>query len=87
MTDKQAFERVMKLMGMVVAETKVIDDGEVVLYEDTCVNTFEFTTRGYDQFYAGAVFNKSGQIVKGYIDSHVAYESDNCKKLGEYFKA
>ncbi len=81
MNDKQAFERVMKLMGMQPKGVIVVPGGALIEYEDTGVDTDQFSTRGYDEFYAGAIFDGSGNIVKGYIDSHVAAESGICKEI------
>lgn len=81
MTDKEIFERFMGWMGMVEDTTKVIDNNTVIKYKD--INNWDtrFTTQGYDEFYSGAVFDKDGKMLKGFIDSHVAYESDNAKDI------
>ena len=81
MTDKDAFERVMELMGMKPIGEMEVEGGVLVEYEDAEINTEQFSTCGYDEFYAGAVFDEEGGIVTGYLDSHVAYTSDNCKKI------
>ena len=81
MTDKDAFERVMELMGMKPIGEMEVEGGVLVEYEDAEINTEQFSTCGYDEFYAGAIFDENGKIVKAYIDSHVAYASDNCKEI------
>ena len=79
--DRQAFEIVMEIMGMVVAKRRNVDDGELVIYYDTYKDSPRFQKCGYDEFCAGAIFDSQGKIVKGYIDSHVAYSSDFRKEL------
>ena len=51
----------------------------IIIDIDNC--DVRFTKTGYDEFYSGAVFDENGKIVKAYIDSHVAYASDNCKEI------
>ena len=51
----------------------------IIIDIDNC--DVRFTKTGYDEFYAGAVFDENGKILKAYIDSHVAYSSDNCKEI------
>ncbi len=81
MTDREAFERVMELMGMELKTQICVEQGELVVYEDSGNNTKTFTTEGYDVFYAGAIFRGDGVIERGYLDSHVAFRSDNHKAI------
>ena len=94
MTDRQVFEKVMSWMGMEIYNLKTLKDGDVVVeYIDesnsdgSSKTPFDvLTTTGYDEFYAGAIFDPEGNMRKGYIDSHVAYSSDNAKLIAKYFK-
>ncbi len=86
MTDKEIYERFMLWIGMKPYETKTINKNTVVIYEDINNCDVRFTKTGYDEFYAGAVFDENGKIVKAYIDSHVAYTSCNCKKIDKMLK-
>ncbi len=81
MTDKEVFEKFMGWMGMKPSKTKTIDKNTVVRYEDIDNCDVRFTKCGYDEFYAGVMFDENGKIVKAYIDSHVAYASNNCKEI------
>ena len=86
MNDKQAFQRVMALMGMRLTNEQETKIGTLIEYDDDCKNTQEFTKKGYDEFYAGAIFNDKGEVVKGYIDSHAALTSGNCDEIEEIKK-
>ena len=84
MTDRQVFEKFMKWIGMSTIKAKEIDGQDVVTYNNNNnprTNDPRFTTIGYDEFYAGAIFDKEGTIIKGALDSHVAYMSDNLKEI------
>lgn len=82
MTDIEVFKKFMKWMQMEVSKEKQLEDGNTVMvFSDTHKNTELFTKIGYGEFYAGIVFDKDGNMVKGYIDSHVAYVSENCKLM------
>jgi hypothetical protein len=81
MTDKEIYERFMLWMGMKPSKTKKVEENTVIRYEDIYNCYVRFTKTGYDEFYSGAVFDENGKIVKAYIDSHVAYASDNCKEI------
>ncbi len=76
-TDKEVFERFMGWMGMNPSKIKEINNEVVVKYEDISNCDVRFTKCGYDEFYAGAIFDENGRMVKGYVDSHVAYSSVN----------
>jgi predicted nucleic-acid-binding Zn-ribbon protein len=86
MTDKEVFEKFMGWMGMKVSKAKDIDNKVIVEYDDIDNCDVRFTKCGYDEFYAGAIFDENGKMVKGYVDSHVAYTSDNCDKINEILK-
>ena len=82
MTDIEVFKKFMEWMQMDVSKEKQLEDGNTVLqFEDKDKKSEQFTKHGYDQFYAGIIFDKDGNMVKGYIDSHVAYSSANCKLM------
>lgn len=87
MTDKQAFERVMELMGMKPLDAVVTEKGVIIEYQDTGKPLDNFDCCGYDEFYAGAIFDDSGNVVKGYIDSHVAHASKVCREFQQLKKA
>ena len=79
MTDIEVFKKFMGWMQMEVSKEKQLENGNTVMvFSDPNKNTELFTKSGYDEFYAGIVFDKDGNMVKGYIDSHVAYTSANC---------
>lgn len=81
MTDKEIYERFMLWIGMIPNKAKTIDKNTVIRYEDSDICDVRFTKIGYDEFYAAAVFDENGNIVKAYIDSHVATASGNCKDI------
>jgi len=81
MTDKEIYERFMLWIGMKPSKTKEIGKNTVIQYDDIDNCDARFTKTGYEEFYAGAVFDENGKIVKAYIDSHVAHASDNCKEI------
>jgi len=79
MTDIEVFKKFMGWMQMEVSKEKQLENGDtVMIFSDTNKNTELFTKIGYEEFYSGIVFTKDGNMVKGYIDSHVAYTSANC---------
>ena len=86
MTDKEVFEKFMGWMGMKLSKTKDINTDLVVEYKDIDNCDVRFTTMGYDEFYAGAIFDENGKIVKAYIDSHVAVTSNNCDDISEMLR-
>ncbi len=77
MTDKEVFEKFMGWIGMEPSKTKEIKNKTAIEYKDTETCEERFTKLGYDEFYAGAIFDENGKIVKAYIDSHVAVGSKN----------
>ena len=88
MTDRQAFERMMELMGMEIANSKTTPDNKVIItYRDKEENSEQFTTQGYDEFRAGAIFDSQGKIIKGYLDSHVAYSSEYYCEIYDLLKS
>jgi hypothetical protein len=77
MTDKEIFERFMLWIGMKPTIHEKIGKRTLVLYKDINNCDVRFTKRGYDDFKAGAVYDKNERIVKAYLDSHVVHSSDN----------
>jgi hypothetical protein len=86
MSDKEVYEKFMSWMGMKLSKTKELDNKTVVEYQDTNTNTDKFTTVGYDEFFSGAIFDNGGNILKGYLNSHVAHLSKNEKEVSELLK-
>lgn len=87
MTDKQVFEHFMSWMGMCVKEEKTLPNGCVVFnYEDHNEDNILFTTQGYDEFYAGAIFDPKGNLIKGYLDSHVSCVSKHSEEIDDLFR-
>lgn len=83
MTDKEIFEKFMGWMGMHALDSHDTEEGTAIIYNDTGECSERFSKRGYDEFYAGAIFDESGAIVRAYLDSHVAYVSSNCKAISK----
>ena len=82
MTDREKFEEVLGWFGMVEEkdETVKLEDGNVLIhYYQSLEPNPRFTCEGYDEFDAGAIFTPEGEIVKGYLDSHVCSSSKNSK--------
>jgi len=79
MTEREIFETFMSWIGMIV-EKKAEKDGltYLIFYQEERGKD-RFETLGYEKFYSGAVFNDKGEIQMAYLDSHVAYSSDNSK--------
>ena len=86
MTDKEVFEKFMGWMGMKPSKTKTIDNNTVIRYEDTYKCDVRVTKLGYDCFDTGAIFDENGKMVKSYIDSHVAWVSNNYKEIDKILK-
>jgi hypothetical protein len=86
MSDKEVYEKFMSWMGMKLSKIKELDNKTVVEYQDTNTNTEKFTTVGYDEFFSGAIFDKDGNILKGYLDSHVAHISKNGNEIENLIK-
>lgn len=87
MSDIEVFKKVMNWMQMEVLKEKTLDNGHIVLkFQDTKNDSDVFTKIGYDEFYAGIIFDEEGNLIKGYIDSHVAYASKNCEIIDEILK-
>jgi hypothetical protein len=78
MKDIEVFKKFMGWMSMNVSEEKQLDDGKTLItFIDSNTQTKMFTKQGYNEFSAGAIFDVEGNILKGYIDSHVAFSSEN----------
>ena len=86
MTDKEVYEKFMMWMGMKLSNIKITEKYIVVKYKDSFCSDIRWTTKGYDEFYSGAIFDKHGNIIKGYIDSHVMSVSKNCVDINKIFK-
>lgn len=88
MTDVEVFRKFMDWMGMSVIDEKLLDDGNTVIRfaSDYSENAELFTTVGYDEFEAGIIFDPDGNLVKGYMDSHVCESSPNCKLISKLLK-
>lgn len=92
MTDIEVFKKFMGWMGMEVDQEKSLPDGNTLMIFNDNKDFDEeddefppqnevFTTCGYDGFEAGILFNKEGNLVKGFLDSHVADRSKNGRLL------
>jgi len=79
MTEREIFETFMSWIGMSVDHKQREDGFTYVIYHQNERGKDCFETLGYDEFYSGAVFNDKGEIKMAYLDSHVAYSSDNSK--------
>ena len=86
-TDKQIFETFMSWMGMKEDKTIKNGDNDIISYTDTFKCKNNLSKIGYDEFFAGAEFDKNGNIVKAYLDSHSASVSENCKKISKTIDA
>ena len=79
MTDIEVFKKFMSWMQMDVSKEKVLENGNTVLqFSDSYKQSELFTKKGHDEFCAGIIFDKDGNMVKGYIDSNTAFPSKNC---------
>lgn len=88
MTDKEVFEKFMSWMNMKPTE-KIIQDSTIIVFEQNRspnIKEDKFTSQGYEEFYAGAIFDKDGNLVKGYLDSHVTYSSKNCDLINNIIR-
>ena len=84
MTDIEVFKKFMEWMHMEVTEEKQLPDGNTLLiFTDTHKNSPLFTKVGYSEFYSGIIYDKDGNMVKAYLDSHEAYVSDNYHVIRE----
>ena len=82
MTDIEVFKKFMGWMKMDVDRERNFENGDTLLiFSESGQESEQFTTQGYDDFDAGIFFDKDGNMIKGYIDSHVAYVSTNAKIL------
>ncbi len=90
MTDKQVFEKFMSWMGMAVEKSAQLNGIEAFTYEDSYGENAKIDDRfsgiGYESFSAGAAFDKHGNMLRIYLDSHVAYNSENYFKMHEFIK-
>jgi len=95
MTDIEVFKKFMGWMGMEVAQEKPLPNGNtLMIFDDKYLDDEDdedvfppqnseevFTTCGYDGFEAGILFDKEGNLVKGFLDSHVTDMSKNGRLL------
>ena len=90
MTDRQSFERMMYLMGMIAGPPAFLEQGELIFYvsfndfkNDGTENftTENFTTTSDYEMSAGAVFTEEGDIWKAYFDSGPTKEKNPTQKL------
>lgn len=80
---KKEYVKFMSLLGLELVIEKVIEENQtIVVYEGEGNETASsFTIVGYDEFHSGAIFDKDDKLVKGFLDSHVAYSSENCQEI------
>lgn len=79
MTDKEIYQAFMKMAGFSINAEMIVDEGKVLLSYEDIHGGENFTKLGYDEFFSGAIFDKDGNLVMGYLDSHVAFTSSNAK--------
>jgi hypothetical protein len=84
MTERQQFENVLKWFGIVIEHkyTTELEGGNIlIMYGELNECEDRFSSQGYDEFEAGAIYTPDGTIVKSYLDSHVCSSSKNNKLL------
>lgn len=87
MTDIEVYKKFMSWIGMEIVEQIELENGNILLdYQDKCNNDVRFTTRGYEEFCSGVIFDKEGNLVKAYLDSHVCGMSENAKLIYNIIK-
>lgn len=87
MTDIEVFKKFMEWMNMEVFKEQQLENGNTVItYRDPQMDTELFTKQGYNEFDAGIIFDKNGNMIKAFIDSHVAYSSPNCTLIYKIMK-
>lgn len=84
MTDIEVFKKFMEWMNMEVFKEHSLKNGNtVVIYRDPQMDSELFTKQGYNEFDAGIIFDKNGNMIKAFIDSHVAWSSTNATLIYE----
>jgi len=85
MKDIEVYKKFMSWMGMEISiEISIDNDYTLIQYnQKEEFDNDKFTTQGYDEFYSGIIFDKNGNLVKGYLDSHVTYISKNCDLINK----
>ena len=92
MTEREIFEQFLAWMGFEVTDKIPLDDGAVAIVYDA-KNSIEnkketrVSCVGYDTFESGAIFSKDGKLVKGYMDSHVYFNSKYALDIFKLFDA
>ena len=92
MTEREIFEQFLAWMGFAVTDKIPLDDGAVAIVyyaNDSFDNKKEtrISCVGYDAFESGAIFSKDGKLVKGYMDSHVYFNSKHALDIFKLFDA
>ena len=85
MTDKQAIQHTMQLFNF----RKDEEVGPYVLYStryDGTSSQQPVSLQGYDNFEAGFEFDEEGNLVRGFMDSHVAWRSVNLDIIKDKIK-
>jgi hypothetical protein len=84
MTDEQVFRTFMQWMMMRQSKEIQLENGNILLmFTDSGNETKMFSKCGYDDFHAGIIVDRSGNLIEAFLDSHVAQRSTNCKLLTE----
>jgi len=88
MTDKEVVIRFLEICGMEVADhNSIIVGGTSFDTPDRLTDGNErFTSIGYDEIDFAFEFDEKGNMLRGAIDSHVAYSSDNFKIIEDKLK-
>ena len=92
MTEREIFEQFLAWMGFEVTDKIPLDDGAIAIVyyaKDSFDNKKETRVScvGYEGFGSGAIFSKDGKLVKGYMDSHVAFNSEHALDIFKLFDA
>ena len=92
MTEREIFEQFLAWMGFKVTDKIPLDDGAIAIVyyaKDSVENKKEtrISCVGYDAFGSGAIFSKDGELVKGYMDSHVYFSSKHALDIFKLFDA
>jgi hypothetical protein len=81
MKDKEIFDAFMSWMGMGIDRQMQNGKETIVTYALGAPDDSRFSSVGYDEFWAGAIFDEDGNMIKGFLDSHVCHSSKNCKLI------
>ena len=83
MNDKDIVIEFLKLCGL---DYEKIEEGNLITtgtHSHTPESGAKFTSIGYDFIDFYFEFNRRGEMIRGAIDSHVAYMSENAKIIHE----